>query len=112
MTKETLALPADYAELLQTLKQRIAQAQIRAALAVNRELVLLYWNIGREILARQQAVGWGAKVIERLSKDLGEAFADMKGFSRANLLYMRALAEAYPDEQFVQQLVGQIPCYI
>jgi predicted nuclease of restriction endonuclease-like (RecB) superfamily len=100
-----------YVEFLQDLKLRISQAQIRAALAVNRELVLLYWNIGRDILHRQRQLGWGAKVVERLSKDLRREFPEMKGFSRANLLYMRAFAEAYPDEQFVQQVAGQIPWF-
>jgi predicted nuclease of restriction endonuclease-like (RecB) superfamily len=100
---------AGYAEFLLDLKARIQQAQIRAALAVNRELVLLYWQIGREILQKQQELGWGAKVVERLSKDLRREFPEMKGFSRTNLLYMRAFAEAYEEEQFVQQVVGQIP---
>jgi predicted nuclease of restriction endonuclease-like (RecB) superfamily len=98
-----------YAEFLQALKTRIQQAQVRAALSVNRELVVLYWHIGREILQKQQAQGWGAKVIDRLAKDLRREFPDMKGLSPRNLKYMRALAEAYPDEQFVQQVVAQIP---
>lgn len=102
---------AGYDELLRDLKTRIAQAQVRAALAVNRELVVLYWSIGRDILVRQQQQGWGAKVIERLAKDLRRAFPEMKGFSRTNLLYMRAFAAAYPDEQFVQQVAGQIPWF-
>jgi predicted nuclease of restriction endonuclease-like (RecB) superfamily len=72
-------------------------------------LVLLYWQIGREIIIRQQQQGWGAKVIERLAKDLKAAFPDMKGFSARNLKYMRAFAEAYPDEQIVQQVVALIP---
>jgi predicted nuclease of restriction endonuclease-like (RecB) superfamily len=76
---------------------------------VNRELVLLYWQIGRDILARQAAQGWGAKVIERLAHDLRTAFPQMKGFSRANLMYMRAFAEAWPDAAIVQQAVGQLP---
>ena len=91
------------------LKARIHGAQQRAALAVNRELVLLYWQIGRDILARQDREGWGAKVIERLAQDLRSAFPDMKGFSRANLMYMRAFAEAWPDAAIVQQAVGQLP---
>jgi predicted nuclease of restriction endonuclease-like (RecB) superfamily len=91
------------------LKVRIRAAQVRAALAVNRELVLLYWNIGREILQRQSAQGWGAKVIDRLARDLRVAFPDMKGLSPRNIKYMRALAEAYSDEEFVQQVVAQIP---
>lgn len=102
-------LPAGYAELLEDLKARIRSAQVKAALSVNRELVLLYWQIGREILQRQHQEGWGAKVIERLAQDLKREFPEMKGFSSRNLKYMRAFAEAYPDEQFVQQVVAQIP---
>ena len=86
--------PGGYADWLAELKARIHAAQQRAALAVNRELVLLYWQIGRDILERQAKQGWGAKVIERLAHDLRLAFPDMKGFSRANLMYMRAFAEA------------------
>lgn len=70
---------------------------------------MLYWQLGRDILQRQEQEGWGAKVIDQLSKDLKREFPDVKGFSRTNLLYMRAFAEAYPEEQFVQQVVGQIP---
>jgi predicted nuclease of restriction endonuclease-like (RecB) superfamily len=102
---------AGYEDFLRDLKSRIQTAQIRAALAVNRELVLLYWQIGRDILTRQKQQGWGAKVIDRLAKDLKIAFPEMKGFSRTNLLYMRAFAEAYSDEQFVQQAAGQIPWF-
>lgn len=94
-------LPTGYDEFLRELKERIRSAQVRAALAVNRELVLLYWQIGRDILSRQQQQGWGAKVINQLAKDLKKAFPEMKGFSRTNLLYMRAFAQAYPDEHFV-----------
>lgn len=101
--------PPDYGAWLAELKARIHHAQQRAALAVNRELVLLYWQIGRDILARQAAQGWGAKVIERLAQDLRTTFPEMKGFSRANLLYMRAFAEAWPDESIVQQAVGHLP---
>jgi predicted nuclease of restriction endonuclease-like (RecB) superfamily len=74
--------PAGYADWLADLKTRIHTAQQRAALAVNRELVMLYWHIGQDILARQADQGWGAKVIERLAHDLRTAFPDMKGFSR------------------------------
>jgi len=101
--------PEGYADWLAELKRRIQTAQQQATLAVNRELVLLYWQIGRDILTRQAKQGWGAKVIERLAHDLRTAFPDMKGFSRANLMYMRAFAEAWPDEQIVQQPVGQLP---
>lgn len=101
--------PSGYADWLADLKTRIHSAQQRAALAVNRELVRLYWQIGQDILARQAAQGWGAKVIDRLSQDLRLAFPEMKGFSRANLMYMRAFAAAWPDEKIVQQAVGQLP---
>ena len=101
--------PEGYTDWLADLKSRIHTAQQRATLAVNRELVLLYWQIGRDILARQGNQGWGAKVIERLAHDLRAAFPDMKGFSRANLMYMRAFAEAWPDAGIVQQAVGQLP---
>jgi predicted nuclease of restriction endonuclease-like (RecB) superfamily len=100
-----------YDELLRDLKVRIGQAQVRAALAVNSELVSLYWSIGRDILVRQQQQGWGAKVVDRLAADLRRAFPEMKGFSPRNLKYMRSFADAYPDEQFVQQAVAQIPWF-
>jgi predicted nuclease of restriction endonuclease-like (RecB) superfamily len=80
-------------------------------LAVNRELVLLYWQIGRDILHRQTQQGWGAKVIERLSQDLKGAFPDIKGFSSRNLKYMRAFAEAWSEEAFVQQVAAQMPWF-
>lgn len=88
---------ANYAALLDDLKTRIRSAQVKAALAVNQELLLLYWQIGREILTRQQEQGWGSKVIDRLSEDLKQEFPEMKGFSRSNLKYMRAFAQAWPD---------------
>jgi predicted nuclease of restriction endonuclease-like (RecB) superfamily len=103
--------PEGYAGWLAELKERIHTARQRAALAVNRELVLLYWQIGRDILARQAAQGWGARVIERLAHDLREAFPEMKGFSPRNLKYMRAFAEAWPDGEFVQAALAQLPWY-
>lgn len=104
-----LPVPGGYAEWLTELKSCIYAAQQRTALAANRELVRLYWQIGRDILERQAREGWGAKVIERLAHDLRTAFPDMKGFSRANLMSMRAFAEAWPDESFIQQAVGHLP---
>ena len=98
-------LPIGYAPLLADLKARVRAAQLKAAVAVNRELMLLYWHIGREILRCQQEQGWGAKVVDRLSHDLRAEFPEMSGLSRSNLLYMRAFAETYPSEQLVQQLV-------
>jgi predicted nuclease of restriction endonuclease-like (RecB) superfamily len=103
------APPEGYADWLADLKGRIHSAQQRATLAVNRELVLLYWQIGRDILARQAQAGWGAKVIDRLAHDLRTEFPGMMGFSPRNLKYMRAFAEGWPDAQFVQQAVAQLP---
>lgn len=105
------APPEGYGDWLKELKSRIHSAQLRASLAVNRELVLLYWQIGQDILTRQAQQGWGAKVIERLARDLRSAFPDMKGFSPRNLKYMCAFAEAWPDAEFVQGVLAQLPWY-
>ncbi len=109
MKKTHAVIPTGYADLLTDLKKRIQTAQLRASLAVNRELVSLYWTIGREVLSRQKKEGWGSKIIDRLAKDLHAEFPELKGFSRTNLLYMRAFAETWPDEVIVQRVVGQIP---
>ena len=101
--------PSNYDEFLSELKGRIRGAQVRAALAVNGEVILMYWDIGRDILERQAHEGWGSKVIDRLSKDLQRDFPDMKGFSSRNLKYMRKFAEAYPDREMVQRIAAQIP---
>jgi predicted nuclease of restriction endonuclease-like (RecB) superfamily len=100
-----------YQDLLARLKSQIRTAQVRAAVAVNQELVLLYWGIGNEILTRQREDGWGAQVIERLAKDLRSEFPDMQGFSLRNLKYMRAFAAAWPDESIVQAPLAQLTWY-
>lgn len=113
-TKNPIGLqlpPAGYSDWLSELKGRIHKAQQRAALAVNQELVLLYWQIGRDILVRQTEQGWGTKVIERLAQDLRVAFPEMKGFSPRNLKYMRAFAEEWQDPEFVQAVLAQLPWY-
>ncbi|HAX76520.1 MAG TPA: hypothetical protein DCY88_11940 [Cyanobacteria bacterium UBA11372] len=104
-------MPEGYNDFLRDLRERIEETQVRAAIALNTELVLLYWQIGRDILTRQQQQGWGAKVINRLATDLRGAFPEMKGFSPRNLKYMRAFAETYPDEQIVQEVLAQITWY-
>jgi predicted nuclease of restriction endonuclease-like (RecB) superfamily len=98
-----------YTSLLAEIKERIRAARLRAALAVNRELILLYWSIGHDILVRQAMEGWGARVIDRLSTDLTRDFPEMTGLSPRNLKYMRSFAEAYPDQAIVQQVVAQLP---
>jgi len=101
--------PKGYRAWIADVKTRIRAAQMRATLAVNHELISLYWSIGRDILDRQQKAGWGAGIVDRVSADLRAAFPDMRGFSRANLMYMRAFAEAWPDiNEIVQQPVGQL----
>src|ERR1035438_7620856 len=101
--------PTRYEDLLSVLKNRIRKAQVRASVAVNQELVLLYWGIGKEILTRQREDGWGTKVIERLAKDLHVEFPEMRGLSPRNLGYMKAFAEAWPEESILQQLVAKLP---
>ncbi|WP_116808293.1 PDDEXK nuclease domain-containing protein [Steroidobacter cummioxidans] len=98
-----------YSALLAELKQRIRSTRLRAMVSVNRELNLLYWSIGRDIRSRQRAAKWGAKVITRLAADLRRAFPDMTGISARNLKYMRAFAEAWPNQELVQQVAAQLP---
>src|SRR5439155_12262344 len=104
-------LPPGYPESLDDLKGRVRTARVRAAVSINRELVLLYWEIGRSLVERQQREGWGARVIDRLADDLRRECPEMKGFSGRNLKYMKALGEAYPDSQFVQEVLAQITWY-
>lgn len=104
-------LSSGYSELLQEIKTRVRASRIRASLSVNRELITLYWEIGRLILQRQEAEGCGARVIDRLSADLIRGFPDMKGFSSRNLKYRRAFAESYTQKEIVQQAAAQIPWF-
>jgi predicted nuclease of restriction endonuclease-like (RecB) superfamily len=108
MTQE-LQPPPGYAALLKDIKERVRTAQLRAALAVNRDLILLYWSIGRDISSRFDTEGWGTKVIDRLAKDLGTEFPGVEGFSPRNLRYMRSFAEAWPESEILQQLIAKLP---
>lgn len=105
---ETL-LPLEYKAFLKEIKGKILSSQVKTALAVNRELITLYWEIRSEIFSKQQEKGWGSKTVENLSKDLKLSFPEMKGFSLTNIKYMVQFAREYPDFQISQQLVGQIP---
>ena len=100
--------PTTYAPLLADLKARVRASQVKAAVSVNQELILLYWHIGREILRAQKAEGWGAKVVERLAKDLAAEFPEMGGFSRANLLFMRSFYAAWEPIEIVQHPVSKL----
>lgn len=101
----------DYTTFLNDVKNRVASSRYKAALAVNRDLILLYHHIGVEILKSQEKHGWGAKVIDQLSHDLKSEFPEMKGFSTRNLKYMKRFAEEYPDREFVQQVAAQLPWF-
>ena len=105
------SLPPDYAQWLTDLKQRIQGARQRALLAANAAQIQLYHDIGRDILERQKAQGWGSKVIDRLAADLGAAFPDMKGYSARNLKYMRFFAQECPDLLIGQQSAAQLPWF-
>ena len=104
-----LSAPLGYNELLQELKAHIRGAQVRAALAVTRELVLLYWTIGREISRRFDQQGWGTKIVDRLARDLQSEFPGVEGFGPRNLRYMRSLADAWPEPEILQQLIAKLP---
>ncbi len=103
--RKVSSIPSGYAPLLAGLKARVRTAQVKAALSVNRELILLYWHIGREILRAQQAQGWGTKVVERLARDLAKEFPEIGGFSELNLKRMRAFYTAWAPVEIVQQPV-------
>ncbi|WP_204137132.1 PDDEXK nuclease domain-containing protein [Halomicronema sp. CCY15110] len=109
MSKKNLVPDDGYRDLLEDLKNQIRLSQLQAAISVNQEMLLLYWYIGREILARQREQGWGSKVLERLSQDLKREFPDMKGFSLSNLKYMRAFAEAWTEIQISQRALANLP---
>lgn len=98
-----------YAVLLERVKSEVQSARTRAALAVNRELVELYWRLGRLILDRQDVETYGTKVIDRLAADLRVAFPEMRGLGRRNQHYMRSFAEAWHDVEVVQRLIAQLP---
>lgn len=99
----------DYLTFLSDIKNDIQTSRVKAALAINRELILLYWRIGKGILEKQKTLGWGAKVIEQLSLDLKHTFPEIKGFSKQNLAYMRQFAGEYLSNEIIQQAVGEIP---
>ncbi len=103
--------PASYAEVLADLKQRIGHERLRVVIASNAAMVMMYWDIGQRILDKQSTEGWGARVIDRLSTDLREAFPEMKGFSPRNLKYMRSFAAAWPERDIVQAPLAQLTWY-
>jgi predicted nuclease of restriction endonuclease-like (RecB) superfamily len=101
--------PTTYPAILAELKSRIRAARLQAALSVNRDLILLYWSIGRDLLAHEDANDRGARIIDRMAADLRRTYPETIGFSARNLEYMRAFAQAWPEEQVVQQVAAQLP---
>ena len=108
MKKTTPNLPEDYARLLSDVKERVREAQYAALKAVNKELVGLYWDIGRMIAERQKVEGWGKSVVEQLAKDLRAEFPGVRGYSAQNLWYMRQFFLEYHEDVKLQPLVGEI----
>lgn len=98
-----------YLDFIEEIKKEIQTQRVAVVLNANTSMILLYWSIGRSILRKQKEEGWGAKVIDRMAKDLKEAFPDMNGFSPRNIKYMRKFAECWTDSEIVQRVVAQIP---
>lgn len=99
---------SDYRQFLAGVKNRVLDARIQAGRAINRELVLLYWDIGRGIVEKQRESGWGNSVVERFAADLRAAFPDMNGFSTANIWRMRQLFETCSAPEFLAQLARDL----
>jgi predicted nuclease of restriction endonuclease-like (RecB) superfamily len=101
----------EYINFLNDIKKDIQTSRVKAALSVNKELILLYWRVGNEILKRKKELGWGSEVIKTLAQDLKHEFPEMKGFGERNLKYMQAFVIAYDDLELVQQAAALIPWF-
>ena len=99
----------EYFIFIDEVKAEIRRQRLRVTLNANASMICLYWSIGNAVLKKQEQKGWGAKVIDRMSKDISDEFPDMKGFSPRNIKYMRKFAESWDDFEFVQRVVAQIP---
>lgn len=102
-------MSGSYTQFIEDIKSQIQSRRLAVVMNANFSMICLYWTIGRAILEKQREEGWGAKVIDRMAKDLKDAFPEMSGFSPRNIKYMRKFAECWPDYEIVQQLVAQIP---
>ena len=97
----------EYAQVLQDIKKHIREAQVKASLAVNKELIKLYWYIGQTITQQQKVNGWGSKTVEKFAEDIQKEFPGLGGFSRANVFKMKSFYDAYEKvSQAVRQLEG------
>lgn len=106
--KNSLVNHKEYIELLSGIKARIQSARIAASRSVNKELILLYWDIGRSIVERQKDEGWGKSVVEQLSRDIQKEFPGTTGYSPRNIWDMRRLYEEYSNPEFLQQAVAEL----
>jgi len=106
--KETI-VKSDYLQFLKEIKEKIISSRINVYRGLNRGLIKLYWEIGKNIVERQEKFGWGRSVVEKLSNDLQKEFSSVKGYSVQNLWYMRQFYLEYKDFPNLQQLVGEIP---
>ena len=109
--QEQTIVAEGYEPWIRSIKARIQRARIKASMLVNSEQTLLYWDVGHEILAKQEKEGWGSRVVDRMSADLKAAFPDMTGWSPRNLKYMRAFADAWKRNEIVQAPLAQLPWY-
>lgn len=99
----------NYREFIDSIKENIKTQHTRVLLQANREIICLYWQIGKAITQKQVEEGWGTKVIDRISHDLRHTFPEMKGFSPRNITYMKKFASIWHDESIVQQVVALLP---
>ena len=99
----------EYISLLTEIKSRVVNAQIHAARSINKDLIKLYWDIGKSIIERQEKYKWGQSVVEQLASDLVNTFESTKGFSANNLWRMRTFYLEYKDSPKLAQLVQEIP---
>ncbi|TAL68759.1 MAG: DUF1016 domain-containing protein [Bacteroidetes bacterium] len=106
--KNALIKNSDYNKLLKDIKDRVRNSQIKAAVRVNSELILMYWDLGKTIVQKQKETNWGDGFVEQLSKDLIKEFPEMKGFSETNLKYIKLFFHFYSTSEFSPQLVDQI----
>lgn len=104
-----LELPVNYLSTFEEIRRRLEESRLGTLLAANASMILSYWEVGRVILSRQEAEGWGARVIDRLSQDLSKAIPSLQGLSPRNLKYMRSFAAAWPDRETVQGIFARLP---
>jgi predicted nuclease of restriction endonuclease-like (RecB) superfamily len=107
--EESLILDENYINFITGIKERLRAAQVRAALAANSELIVFNWQLGKDLIEKQKAYKWGDQFLEQFSKDMRQAFPEMRGFSKRNLEYMRRFAQVYPNLEITKQAVSQLP---